>query len=169
MNAGKTFSEELTMDEMLEISEKVATNAANREIMQLILDDKMPTPEVRDELIKIKKAEFMKGGSRKFMEVLKGELDGLPMDVLINIKGKQKRMAQNADKITNIIREIIANPQAFQQIPGIGKAFNELLEESGMSAIDFTQITTPEDSAVAQGEAQAQAPQAPQLPEQLTQ
>ena len=169
MNAGKTFSEELTMDEMLEISEKVATNAANREIIQLILDDKMPTPEVRDELIKIKKAEFMKGGSRKFMEVLKGELDGLPMDVLINIKGKQKRMAQNADKITNIIREIIANPQAFQQIPGIGKAFNELLEESGMSAIDFTQITTPEDSAVAQGEAQAQAPQAPQLPEQLTQ
>lgn len=166
MNSGKTFSEELTMDEMLEISEKVATNQAEREIMQLILDDKMPTPEIREELIKIKKEEFMKGGNRKFMEVMKGELDGLPVDVLINIKGKQKRMAQNADKITNIIREIVANPQAFQQIPGIGKAFNELLEESGLSAIDFSQVITPEESPVAKAE-QANSPQPlPQLPAQ---
>lgn len=163
MNGGKTFSEELSMDEMLEISEKVATNQAEREIMNLILDGKIPTPEVREELIKIKKEEFMKGGSRKFMEILKGELDGLPLDVLINIKGKQKRMAQNADKITNIIREIVANPQAFQQIPGIGKAFNELLEESGLSAIDFSQVVTPEESPVAQAEAKKQAP-APALP-----
>jgi len=174
MNAGKTFSEELSMDEMLEISEKVATNEAEQEIMELILDDKIPTPEIREELIKIKKEEFMKGGSRRFMEVLKGELDGLPMDVLVNIKGKQKDMARNADKITNIIREIMANPQAFAQIPGIGKAFNELLEDSGMSAIDFTQVITPEESAVAQAE-QPQAPQeelpapAPEELPQLTQ
>lgn len=157
MNGGKTFSEELSMDEMLEISEKVSTNQAEREIMNLILDGKIPTPEIREELIKIKKEEFMKGGSRKFMEVMKGELDGLPLDVLINIKGKQKRMAQNADKITNIIREIVANPQAFQQIPGIGKAFNELLEESGLSAIDFSQVITPEESPVAQADS-AKAP-----------
>ena len=170
MNAGKEFSEELTMDEMLEVSEKIATNQAEREIMDLILDadDSKPSPtnEMRDELIKIKKDAFMKGGSRKFMEILKGELDGLPMDVLINIKGKQKSMAQNADKITNVIREIMANPQAFSQIPGIGKAFNELLENSGMSAIDFTQVITPEESAVAQENPQQPAPQ--QLP-QITQ
>jgi len=172
MNSGKEFSEELTMDEMLEISEKVANNHAERAIMDLILDNKMPTPEIRDELIRIKKEEFMKGGSRKFMKVLKGELDNLPVDVLINIKGKQKDMARNADKITNIIREIMANPQAFQQIPGIGKAFNELLEDSGMSAIDFTQVITPEESAVAEAEAKTkpQQPAQPQPPvPQLTQ
>lgn len=150
MNGGKTFSEELSMDEMLEISEKIATNEAEREIMDMILDDKLPTPEVREELIKIKKEAFMKKGSRRFMEIVKGELDNLPVDVMINIKGKQKRLAENADKITNIIREIVANPQAFQQIPGIGKAFNELLENSGLSAIDFSQVITPEESPVAQ-------------------
>jgi hypothetical protein len=165
MNAGQTFNEELSMDEMLEISEKISSNQAEREIMDLILDGKIPTPEVREELIKIKKEAFMKGGSRKFMEVVKGELDSLPVDVLINIKGKQKKMAQNADKITNIIREIVANPQAFQQIPGIGKAFNELLEESGLSAIDFSQIITPEDSPVAQAD-QANTPQTPQAPQE---
>lgn len=157
MNSGKTFSEELSMDEMLEIGEKVAKNQAEREIMDMILDGKIPTPEIRDELIKIKKEEFMKSGSRKFMEVLKGELDNLPVDVLINIKGKQKRLAQDADKLTNIIREVIANPGAFQQIPGLGKVFNELLENSGLSAIDFSQIITPEESPVAQA-SQVQEP-----------
>lgn len=147
MNAGKKFSEELTLDELTEISEKVVSNQVEREIMNLILDDKMPTEEDRALLTEIKKKEFMKGGTRRFMEILKGELDNLPLEVFVNIKGKQRKMAENADKITNIIREIIANPQAFAQIPGIGKAFNELLEESGMSPIDFSQITVPVEMA----------------------
>jgi uncharacterized membrane protein len=62
---------------------------------------------------------------------------------MFNIKGKQKRMAENADKITNIIRQILANPGAIAQVPGVGKAFNELLEQSGMSPIDFSQVTAP--------------------------
>lgn len=62
---------------------------------------------------------------------------------MVNIVGKQRNMAQNADKITNLLREVIKNPQGFQQIPGVGKVFNELLEDSGLSAIDFTEITTP--------------------------
>jgi hypothetical protein len=142
MNAGKTFSEELTLDEMQEIADRIIENQVEQEIKALILDDKIPPPEIRDELMQLKKAEFMKGGSRRFFEILKGELDELPMDVFVNIKGKQRRMAENADKITNVIRQIIANPTAFQQVPGLGKVFNELLEESGMSPIDFSQITS---------------------------
>ncbi len=141
MNSGKTFSEELTLDEMSEIAETIASNQAEREIIDMILDGKTPTPEVRAQLIELKKDEFKKGGTRRFFETMKGELDDLPMDVFVNIKGKQRRMAENADKITNIIREIIANPQAFSAIPGVGRVFNELLEESGLSPIDFTQIT----------------------------
>ena len=63
------------------------------------------------------------------------------MNVMVNIKSKQKDMAQNADKITNILREIMKNPQAFQQ-KGIGKAVNQLLEESGMNPIDFSAVVT---------------------------
>ena len=64
------------------------------------------------------------------------------MSVMVNVAGKQRNMVANADKLTNILREVMANPQAFQTIPGVGKVFNELLEESGLSSIDFTQITT---------------------------
>lgn len=157
MNKGKDFSEELTLDELQQISETVVTNEVNREIMDLILDDKDVTPEIVEALTQLKKEAFMKGGNRRFMKVLEGELKDLPMDVYVNIKAKQRNMAENADRITNVIRQIIANPGAIQQIPGVGKAFNELLEESGMSPIDFSQITAPVEQP-----AQATQPAAPQ-------
>lgn len=141
MNGGKRFSEELTLEEMSEIAEIVATNEAEEEIKNMILDGKIPTPEIRAQLVELKKEDFKKGGTRRFMEVMEGELKDLPLEVFVNIKGKQRRMAENADKITNIIREVVANPQAFSAIPGVGKVFNELLEESGFSPIDFSQIT----------------------------
>jgi len=156
MNGGKKFSEELTYEELEEIADTIVSNEVEIEIKDMILDGKDVTEEVRTELTKIKKEAFMKGGRRRFFEVMKGELSELPMDVFVNIKGKQKRMAENADKITNIIREIVANPQAFSQIPGIGKLFNELLEESGMSPIDFSRVVEPTEDT---GAPQQVAPQ----------
>lgn len=141
MNAGKRFSEDLTFDELDEIAEVIVNNEVNREIKELILKGEIITEEGRALLIETKKKAFLKGGTRRFFETMKGDLKDIPMDVYVNIKGKQRRMAENADKLTKVIREIIANPQAFAQIPGLGKAFNELLEESGMSPINFSQIT----------------------------
>ena len=141
MNGGKKFSEDLSLDELQEIADAVVTNEVNQEIKEKTLQGIPVTSEAKELLITMKKEAFMKGGSRRFMETLKGELDDMPVDVFFNIKGKQRRMVENADKITNIIREIIANPQAIAQVPGIGKAFNQLLEESGMSPIDFSTVT----------------------------
>jgi hypothetical protein len=141
MNNGKTFSDTLTLDEMTEIADKMAKNKAEKQIVDAILSDKTPTETDRQSLIKLYKEQFMNSGDRAFCEIIKGELDSLPIDVMINIKSKQRYMAQNADKITNIIREVLRNPQAFAQVPGISKVFNQLLEESGMSSIDFTKIT----------------------------
>lgn len=142
MNAGIKFSEELTLDEMIEIAEQIANNKAERRLKQLVLEEGyIIAPGEKETLIETYKQEFVKGGNRKFFEVIKGELDEIPVDVFVNIKGKQRYMAQNADKITNILREVLRNPQAFAQVPGVSKAFNQLLEESGMSAIDFTGIS----------------------------
>lgn len=141
MNGGKAFSEELTSDEMIEISELMASNQAEKQVVDSILKGKKVNESDRQNLISLYKEQFIKGGNRKFMEVVKDELKSIPLDVYVNIRGKQRYMAQNADKITNIIREIMRSPQAFSQIPGLGKAFNQLLEESGMSSIDFTSIT----------------------------
>lgn len=156
MNKGVTFSEELTLDEMQDIADIIARNKAESQIISKILEGELVTPETREALIANYKEQFTRGGSRKFFEAIKGELDDIPLEVFVNIKGKQKYMAQEADKLTNIIREVLRNPQAFQQIPGVGKAFNQLLENSGFSPIDFTQITTAK-----QLPAQTPAPEQP--------
>lgn len=143
MNNGKKFSEELTLEEMQEISKTIVINEVNKEIVQAVINGGEMSKEVQDTLTQLKKENFMKGGSRKFFEVLKGELQDLPTEVFMNIKAKQKRLAEDADKLTNLIRQILAAPQAFQQVPGLGKVYNELLEDSGLSPIDFSTITTP--------------------------
>lgn len=144
LDQGKNFSETLTLDELQEVVEGISKNMVEKTKKEMILNGELVTPEVIEGL-QTTFAEQVRAihGKRGFFEVIKGELKELPTSVLVNVAGKQRNMGANADKLTNILREIMANPQAFQTIPGVGKVFNELLEESGLSAIDFTQITTP--------------------------
>lgn len=144
MNKGQNFSEELSLDELQEVSKMIATTVSNQRIKDIILSDGNITPEQQATMTEIVKQNFKdKGDNRKFFEIIKGELADIPIKVKVNIAGKQKDMAKNAEKLTNLLMAIMKNPQAFSQIPGIAKVFNQLLEESGLSAIDFTQITTP--------------------------
>ena len=157
MNNGLTFSEELSLEEITDICEKIITNEVEEEISEKILTTGIvPTKQEREALKQVKREEFMKKGNRKFFEVMKDELKDIPMDVYVNIKGKQANMAQNADKLTNLIRTVMQNPTAFSQIPGMSKLFNQLLENSGLSAVDFTPITT---AIQAQPSADQPAPQ----------
>lgn len=142
MNGGKSFSEELSLDELQEVADQIATNKVESKMAEMIFNGKVVTPEMKDQALEMYKTEFMKGGSRGFFEVVKGELKDIPTCVYVNVKGKQRYMAQNADKITNIIREVIANAAAFQSNPGLAKPLNQLLEESGLSPIDFTKMIT---------------------------
>lgn len=144
MNKGKEFSEELSLEEMQEIAETISINQTNEQIKGKILSGAIVSQEDVDTLRSFYSQNFKKGGNRKFFTVLKNELDEIPVEVFVNIAGKQKFMAQNADKITNIIREVVRNPQVFEQIPGIAKAYNELIENTGMSPIDFSSIVSPD-------------------------
>lgn len=154
LNSGVKFSEELSLDEMLEISDAVATNQIEKQMWEDVFNGKLINKEEKDAQIEFVKEQFKKGGNRKFFEVLKGELADIPVSVMVNVAGKQRYMAQNADKITNILREVMKNPQAFSQIPGVGKAFNQVLEESGLSPIDFSAITQAVPQQVQQQEPQ---------------
>lgn len=141
MNNGVKFSEELSLDELQEIAEKVSYCEVEKKIKKQILESgKVPTEQEREVMRKMYKETIQKKGSMQFFEVIKGELKEVPVKVKVNIAGKQRYMAQNADKLSKLISNILANPQAFATIPGLGKAYNQLLEESGMSAIDFSQI-----------------------------
>lgn len=144
LDQGKNFSEALSLDELQEVVESISKNMIEKTKKEMILNGELVTEDKLAEL-QTTYADQVRAihGKRGFFEVIKGELKELPMSVMVNVAGKQRNMVANADKLTNILREIIANPQAFQTIPGVGKVFNELLEESGLSAIDFTQIVTP--------------------------
>ena len=146
MKGGLKFSEELSLEEMVEIATTIANNLVETKIKNLILDGEIIEEGQKEALIEFYKEDFKKGGNRKFFEVLKGEMDSLPISVFINIKSKQKNMAQDADKITNILREVMKNPQGFSQNPGIARLFNELLENSGFSPLDYTSFTRPQEA-----------------------
>lgn len=143
VNTGTKFSEELSLDETQEIVEAIIQNEVQERILETVLETGVvPTEQDREQMLSVMKEDYMKKiGKRGFFEVIKGELEEIPMDVMVNIVGKQRNLAQDADKLTNIIREITRNPQIFAQIPGLSKLYNELLEASGMSAIDFSSIT----------------------------
>ena len=140
MNGGINFSEELSLEELKEISETIITNQINKKIKDQILNGTIPTPEVVSAWQEKFTAEFMKGGNRRFFQILKDELKNIPTNVMVNISGKQRNMAKNADRLSKLISNILTNPQAFTMIPGLGSAYNQLLEESGMNPIDFSQI-----------------------------
>lgn len=159
MNKGQTFVSELSVDELQEIAETVVNNVANKKIKQMVMSGKPITDQEIEIFKQLTREQFVKGGSKRFMEVVKDELKSLPVDVEINVAGKQKGLAERADKLTNIFREIIANPQVMQ-VPGAGKLFNEIIESSGFSPIDFTQFTKPIVSPIQEPQLQeANAPQ----------
>ncbi len=144
MNEGKDFSEELTLDEIEEISEKISSNYIDSKLKRMILESgNVPTRQEADIMKQVFKDDWKKKGSRRFFKILAGELNEIPLDVFVNINQKQKDMSKNADTITNLIREIIRNPAVFAQLPGLAKPYNELLENAGVSPIDFTNIITP--------------------------
>lgn len=97
---------------------------------------------------KVFKDNFMKGGSKRFFKIFGEEMEKLPLDVFINIAGKQNNLNAMTDKIVNIVRQVIANPQVLQ-IPGMAKLFNEIIEYSGLSPVDFTGLTAAQTAPVA--------------------
>lgn len=160
MNKGKDFSEELTLEEVSEIAEDISTNMAEQQINDMIFNKgKVPTEEERETLKQTLKQAFIDGKTpmyskgRGFFKMLEKELDNIPVAVMVNVKGKQRYMAQNADKISNMVRTLL---QAGVPVSAMGNQINELLEESGMSPIRFAQIISPVQPVPVEGALQEQ-------------
>lgn len=141
LNKGYEFSEILTLEEMDEIIEPLSENYVEKKKKEAILNGIV----ISDSDSEIWKQEyidtFKKGGDRRFFKDFKNAFKDVAIKVFVNVAGKQKNMVENADKISRVLMQVISNPQAIAQIPGVAKAFNELLENSGMNPIDFSGIT----------------------------
>lgn len=138
ISSGTTFLAELDLDELQSIADNIVVCTANDYIKEKILNGEIPDDAEIEQIKQQTRDEFMKGGNKKFIEIFKKEFNESPIDVVTNIKGKQKNQTQNVEKLTNIFRQIIASPQALDD-PRMAKIFNEILENSGLSPVDFYQ------------------------------
>jgi len=142
ITAGKKFLATLTSEELQWITEQLAENFANKTRNEAVLEGEIPTDK---DLLKGKFiADFTKKGNKHLIEILKDEMKGIEIKMGINIAGKQKNLSQLTDKILSIFEFMFSNPQGFQQvmqIPSMGTAFNDILEFSGISPVDFAGLS----------------------------
>lgn len=136
------FLSELSVDEIQEISDKVAAKEANRVVAEKILkggikkmsdvSDLQSAVELKKQVIK---QEFISGGTKRFIEILKKDI-AKGLAVKTNIAGKQKNLVLLTDKLVSVLRQFISTPQ-IRQDPEMVKLLNVILESSGMSPMMF--------------------------------
>lgn len=142
MNDGQKFMSELSLDELQNVADAVTTNIVNNKVKEKILNNIDVTPEMVQAYKELVKQEFLKGGNKRFIEILKKEFDNTNLDVYVNVAGKQKNLNVMVDKLSNIFRQVFANPQILQD-PNASKIFNMILEYSGISPLEFKRVEQP--------------------------
>lgn len=165
---GKEFISTLTTDELQWVSDQLAENYAFNKQKEALL--KGVVPMQTETLKQMFKDSFSKKGNQHLLKILGDEFKDIEIRMGINIAGKQKDLAVLSDKILSIFQFVFANPQGFQaamQIPALSKAFQDILEFSGLNQTDFLTLATPPTQAI-QAAAQAEQPtQAAASPMQL--
>jgi hypothetical protein len=156
---GTEFLAELSLDELQEVADQLAECKAHDMTLKMLFSGNVVTQEDVDRFKEDVRSKFMKGGNKRFLKLLKDELKDVPVDISINIVGKQKYLSQMVDKLTNVFRQILAAPQVLDD-PRMAKLFNQILEASGLSPVDFYR-SAPDTR---QGALSTTAPSATQLP-----
>jgi len=155
---GAKFLSQLTVDEMKFVIDATVKSKSKEFAYEQMLSGEVVTAEQID-LYKDKvRRDLAEGGNKMFIEILKGEFKDKPLRVKVSIAGS-KNLSGATDKLVNIFRQIIANPQGFvqaMQIPEMAKTFNDILEFSGMTPALFAGLTSK----------QLEAPQQQQQPQQ---
>lgn len=131
------FLSELSLDELQAVMEQVITNAQNEAIKEKMfnIDASDITQEKLDAIAKITRENFA-GSNKKFVEIFKDEFKDMPIDVQIIIAGENKNNAFIAEKLSAIFAQIAQNP-AILENPMMERLFNEILEASGVSPMQF--------------------------------
>lgn len=158
INKGSKWLDDLSLPELQEVAEKVSVKEANGLVKRLVLAGQILTPQEAEQYQDLVKQTFMKGGEKRFLEVLKDDFKDLALDVDITIANKQKNLAETVSKLNSIFR-VVFSPGGVQMLqqPGVGELLNEILEQSGLSPVNFTQFTGPMKSPMQPAMQPAQA------------
>lgn len=147
LGKGKKFIEKLTLEELQQVTDAIVLNQTNERIKEVVIKQgKRISQEEVDTFKELQRQSLMKLGVDRFFELLDGELKDIPVDVYINVAGKEKDLNRDTSKVSAVIQSIIANPQGFQiamQDPAIASLFNQMIEWSGMNQINFGGVKPP--------------------------
>ena len=145
----KEFFAELSLKEIQMVARNLAQKAVNRKMINLILNKKgIMTPEEQEAFSFTFQDQFKRQGNERFLKILQDEFRGKKLAVKFNIAGRQANLAQNVDKIVNVIRQVVAAPQMLEN-PGIADLFNQIIEFSGLNPIDFTSFAPVKPASTA--------------------
>lgn len=149
INGGSKWLDELSLSELQEVADKVATKQTNDKLKKMVLSGKKPTDQDKETFKMLAQSEFMKGGEKRFLEVLKDDFKNLPLDIEISIANKQKNLAETVSKLNSIFR-VVFTPNGVQMLqqPGVGELLNEILEQSGLSPVNFGNMGKPVQAPV---------------------
>lgn len=145
---GFSFLSELSLDELQYVTDCIVRNETNKRIKETMLAGELPSPETIEIFQETIKEGFKKKGNKHFIEALKGEFDGVSLGVKVSVAGKSKNLGKATDALVNIFRFAFSNPQGFMatmQIPGMGAAFNSIVEYAGLSPVDFSDISKAQE------------------------
>ena len=137
------FMAELDMDELQYVAESVAKSEANKYIKDSILHGVMLSEEVISFVKERARESFLNGGNKRFIKIFKEEFSKAPLNVKVNISGKQKDLAGKVDKLVNVLRFMLStydpNTGTFAVFndPRMVKLFRGIIEASGLDPIDF--------------------------------
>lgn len=166
---GKKFIATLNMDEMKWVSDRLISNVVSQRMNAKVLNGEDIYPEDKEVITQKVREELSKRGSKHLFEILKDEFKDAEVKIGINVAGKQKNLAVMTDKILSIFQFVFSNPMGFQQVmqmKGMGEAFNDILEFSGISPVDFSELAQPMQ---AMQQPQLTGQQQSQVPSSLTQ
>lgn len=168
VSSGAEFLSCLSLDEMNQIVDQVVAHQFNQTLIKKVLSGEIVYPDDAQDLEHSYRQQFFKSGNKKFIKILEGELKDLPLEVNTNITSKSKAMLdQKLSQVwTQAIQVLTVDPNFFQNHPEMAKLLNQIIEASGLSAIEFG-LGGSKPSAPPQPQQQPQRPGFP--PQQLTQ
>lgn len=144
ITADHEFLASLDLDELQTVADNVVTQESNNYAKEMVLQGLDYDPQKVQAYGQQVRNEFMKS-SKKFIQILESDLKGVPLSVQVNIAGKQKDLSGLTDKLVNVFRQIIQAPGILDD-PRMAKIFNQILESSGLSPIDFYQKPAPQQN-----------------------
>lgn len=158
--------EELSLDELKEVANNISTRETNRRIKESLLKpitlEELETTyfgkEQQEEEKEFIRQQILKGDSKKFLEIIEDEFKNLPMDIEIDIAGKQNNLGEMVTKLNSVFRTLFTPGaiEAIQQNEELAKLLNEILETAGLSPVKFAGLTSAKK--VSQGTPEVEQP-----------